>query len=255
VKHVDGSDYNEDTPSVDGSGRSAAVEVADSLREQIQRGERGIGEWLREQKLCDEFHVGRTVVRTALRNLAEDGLVTLEKNRGGYVSTTTLQEVFDLFELRAGLYGVAARFACIRGSTALVREIISKIEFMMADAERGQRADELIRQSEEIFSLMSSVASSDARRMIEAVRRKTRWHYSYIGLEESPRGAGPFDHWSNVRAALLSRDADKASSEARNIIYYIQTRVGQHMLARGLGMQDLHQPLSHGRRAATPSGR
>ena len=241
--------------ATDGSARRAAMDVADRLREQIQRGEREIGAWLREQKLCDEFQVGRTVVRTALRTLAEDGLVTLEKNRGAYVSTTTLQEVFDLFELRAGLYGVAARFACIRGTAGLVGDIVGKIDGMLADAERGQRADELIRQSEDIFSLMSSAASADARRMIEAVRRKTRWHYSYIGLIESPRGVGPFDHWSNVRAAFLSRNADKASDEARHIIYYMQNRVGRIMLARGLGMQDLHRPFQHRRGAAKLTSR
>src|SRR5580698_6760260 len=110
-------------------GRSegpTAEEVTERLRRQIQDGLWGPGEWLREARLCTEFEVGRSIVRRALRNLADDGLVDLKANCGASVKQTTLQEVFDLFELRAGLYGVAARFACIRATPPLMAEILEK---------------------------------------------------------------------------------------------------------------------------------
>src|SRR6185369_15465120 len=91
---------------VRGEGPSAA-EVAERLRHQIQEGLWSPGEWMREARLCAEFNVGRSIVRRALGSLADDGLVILEANRGACVTATTLQEVFDLYELRAGLYGVA----------------------------------------------------------------------------------------------------------------------------------------------------
>src|ERR1700742_4864926 len=112
-----------------------AVEVAERLRHQIQEGLWQPGEWLREARLCEEFKVGRSIVRRALGNLADDGLVVLEPNRGASVTVTTLQEVFDLYELRAGLYGVAARFACIRASATLMAEILQKADVLLADSE------------------------------------------------------------------------------------------------------------------------
>ncbi|WP_049974104.1 GntR family transcriptional regulator [Azospirillum sp. B4] len=216
-----------------GEGPSAE-EVTERLRRQIQDGVWGPGEWLREARLCAEFDVGRTIVRRALRNLADDGLVDLQANRGASVKHTSLQEVFDLFELRAGLYGVAARFACIRATPPALAEILEKADRLIAASEAGAAAEDLIAQSEVIFSLMAETASVETRTMIAAVRRKTRWHYSYAGLAEGP---GPFGHWRLMRAALAARDPAGAAEGARDILYYMQNEVARVMLARGLGVQ------------------
>ncbi|HEX3888021.1 MAG TPA: GntR family transcriptional regulator [Phenylobacterium sp.] len=230
-----------------GDGPTAA-EVTERLRRQIQDGLWTPGEWLREPRLCAEFQVGRSIVRRALRNLADDGLVVLEPHRGASVTLTTLQEVFDLYELRAALYGVAARFACVRAPAALMSEILQKSDFLLAASEAGETAEELIHQSEVIFSLMAGTASLDAQAMIAAVRRKTRWHISYKGLALSP--PGPFDHWRSMRAALAARDPAGAAEGARNILYYMQNEVSRLMLSRGLGMQESPQSSTHRRRAA-----
>jgi DNA-binding GntR family transcriptional regulator len=231
------------------SGPSAA-EVTERLRRQIQDGQWSPGEWLREARLCAEFDVGRSIVRRALRDLADDGLIILEPNRGASVTVTTLQEVFDLYELRAGLYGVAARFACIRASSAAMAEILEKTDGLLAAADAGESAEELIHQSEVIFSLMADCASAEAQKMIGAVRRKTRWHYSYIGLAESPQAAGVFDHWRVVRAGLMARDPTRAAEGARGILYFMQNEVSRWMLARGLGMQEPSPPSTRRVRGA-----
>lgn len=230
-----------------GEGPSAD-DVTERLRRQIQDGLWAPGEWLREARLCTEFKVGRSIVRRALRNLADDGLVDLKANCGASVKQTTLQEVFDLFELRAGLYGVAARFACIRASPPLMAEIVEKADILLKASVSGASAEELIGQSEVIFSLMAGTASADAQAMIAAVRRKTRWHYSYTGL--STEGPGPFEHWRVMRAALAARDPTRAAEGARNILYYMQNEVSRLMLARGLGMQQSVQESPPRRRGA-----
>jgi len=227
-----------------------AAEVTERLRHQIQEGLWSPGESLREARLCAEFEVGRSIVRRALSNLADDGMVVLEPNRGASVTVTTLQEVFDLYELRAGLYGVAARFACIRAPAPLMAEILKKADVLIAASKAGTPANELIHQSEAIFCLMAGPASAEAQKMIEAVRRKTRWHWSYVGLEQSSTVQGPFDHWVTMRAGLAARDPAKAADGARNILYFMQSEVAQLMLSRGLGMQESAQPSPPRRRAA-----
>ncbi|THD61255.1 GntR family transcriptional regulator [Phenylobacterium sp.] len=245
----------EEPPRRPGRGRGddraagpTAAEVTERLRRQIQDGVWTPGEWMREPRLCTEFEVGRSIVRRALRNLADDGLVILEPNRGASVTVTTLQEVFDLYELRSALYGVAARYACIRASAALMAEILEKSDTLLAASESGETAEELIRQSEVIFRLMAGTASADAQAAIAAVRRKTRWHISYKGLALSP--PGPFDHWRVMRAGLAARDPARAAEGARNILYYMQTEVSRLMLSRGLGMKEPAKPPAARRRKA-----
>ena len=129
----------------------------------------GPGEWLREVKLCGEFGVGRSTIRRALRTLADDGLLEIEENRGARVSATTVEEVFDLYEVRAALYGLAARFACLRASDAQIRNILVKIDRMLGDAESGTPAEQIIELSESIFSDMSQCASAVRRPVDVAV--------------------------------------------------------------------------------------
>jgi DNA-binding GntR family transcriptional regulator len=231
-----------------------ADDVAHALRLQIQKSALTPGEWLREVKLCAEFGVGRSIVRRALRTLADDGLIELEENRGARVSATTVEEVFDLYEVRAALYGLAARFACQRASDSAIRGMLVKIDQLLAHAAAGDPAEDIIAVSEAIFSEMAESASPDAQKMIDAVRRKTRYHFSYVALAINADGPGPYEHWRHVRAALVSRDADKAAQSARDILYYMQSEVARIMLARGPRVrEDAPLPVAHApikRRAA-----
>jgi DNA-binding GntR family transcriptional regulator len=240
-----------DTPQhSDPAATITADGLADVLRQRIQTSEVLPDAWLREAKLCGEFGIGRSVVRRALRALAEDGLVELEENRGARVRETSVEEVFDLYEVRAALYGLAARFACQRASHAAIQDMLGKIDALLAAADKGAPAQEIMTISEAIFSAMAQISSPDAQRMIESVRRKTRWHYSYVALAINAAGAGPYEHWRHVRSALVSRDADKASAAARNILYFMQSEVARIMLARGPGLRE-RMPHS----AATGTGR
>lgn len=141
----------------------------------------------------------------------------------------------------AALYGLAARFACLRASDAAV-------------AATGAPAKQIIALSEAIFSDMAEVASSDAQRMIEAIRRKTRFHFSYVALALSADGPGPYAHWRRVRAALVMRDANVASHAARAILYFMQSEVARIMLAHGSRVREAAPPTTPSRKPRTAKG-
>ncbi|WP_161965999.1 GntR family transcriptional regulator [Steroidobacter cummioxidans] len=235
VSLIEGQNRTSEPPA------ATADDLAHALRHRIQKSELAPGEWLREARLCNEFGVGRSTVRRALRTLADDGLIELEENRGARVLAATAEEVFDLYEVRAALYGLAARFACLRASDAAIRHMLVNIDRLLSDAESGAPAEQIIEVSEAIFSAMAESASRDAQKMIESVRRKTRFHFSYVALALTANGPGPYEHWRRVRAALLTRDAAAASEAARDILYFMQGEVARIMLA-------------HGRRAANNRG-
>lgn len=235
---------------IDGRDTQSPAWIADQLRQRILNREIPAGEWLREKMLSDEFNVGRSIVRRVLRSLAEDGLVNLEENRGACVAAATPQEVFDLYEVRAALYGLATRFACRRAPDELMSQIISKIDVLLADSESGVPARDIIEESEDIFSLMASVSSVDAQKMIDQVRRKTRWQYSWIALEHMINPPGPYHYWRIVREGLLKRDVEMASKAARDIILYMQGEVSQRMLSQGMGF--MSSPQNPPSQAAKP---
>ncbi|MFL6680587.1 MAG: GntR family transcriptional regulator, partial [Burkholderiaceae bacterium] len=67
------------------------------------------GTRLVEQQIADVFEVSRTVVRQALNQLSRDRLVTLEPARGACVSTPSIDEARQVFQVRRLIEGGMVR--------------------------------------------------------------------------------------------------------------------------------------------------
>lgn len=67
---------------------------------------------LGERELSEIFKVSRIVIRQALIRLADDGLATIERNRGAFVARPSLQEALELYDaLTLVEQGVAAQLS------------------------------------------------------------------------------------------------------------------------------------------------
>lgn len=84
--------------------------IADDLGSAIARGEFTAGERLREQEIAERFGVSRGPAREAIRALAQRGLAIFYPRRGAYVVDLSIDAVIDLFNTRAVLLGLAARY-------------------------------------------------------------------------------------------------------------------------------------------------
>jgi DNA-binding GntR family transcriptional regulator len=97
--------YSPSSPSRPGivpiQRQTIASMTVEALRERILRGDYPEGEPLRQDALAEELGVSRIPVREALRQLEAEGLVTFSPHRGAVVSSLSLDEIDELFELRA----------------------------------------------------------------------------------------------------------------------------------------------------------
>src|SRR5262245_22689559 len=75
--------------------------TADAVRERILRGHYAEGHPLRQELIAAELGVSRIPVREALRQLEAEGLVTFNPHHGAVVSTLSLKQIQEVFELRA----------------------------------------------------------------------------------------------------------------------------------------------------------
>jgi len=93
-------------------GRQSSPEViAESLRQAIIDGQLGPGESLRQENLAQHYAVSRIPVREALRRLESEGWIVLLRNRGARVSPLSVDEVREIYEIRASLEATALRLA------------------------------------------------------------------------------------------------------------------------------------------------
>lgn len=85
--------------------------VAERIRADILNGSLKPGEWLRQERLAQEYGVSQMPVREALKELAAEGLVEHVPYRGVRVVEFSADDVADLYASRSFLEGMAARAA------------------------------------------------------------------------------------------------------------------------------------------------
>lgn len=93
------------------NGNGTSDSVYEQLRHAILYGQIPPGAWLRQTDLAKQFGVSRTPIREAMRSLEQEGLVELVPNHGARATNLTLEAFEELYALRIGLEGLAARLA------------------------------------------------------------------------------------------------------------------------------------------------
>ncbi len=90
---------------------SSADQIAQVLEQEILEGSYRRDEHLQQAEICRRFGVSRTPAREALRKLQALSLVELVPNRGAKVRLPTLNELREVYQVRAELEGFAAALA------------------------------------------------------------------------------------------------------------------------------------------------
>ena len=108
-------------------GYSLSGRVFHTIRENILSGKYKCDEELKEKTLGDELGVSRTPVREALRQLELEGLVRIIPNRGAFVEGITKEDVKDIYEIRARLEGLCAKWAADRITKDQIAELEENI--------------------------------------------------------------------------------------------------------------------------------
>lgn len=91
--------------------KSATTLIMESLRQRISNREFPESEALRQESLAQEYGVSVAPVREALARLEAEGILTLNRHRGYVVKTLSLDDIRQLYEIRALLETELLRFS------------------------------------------------------------------------------------------------------------------------------------------------
>jgi DNA-binding GntR family transcriptional regulator len=120
---------------------TSAVRTLSTVRELILHGQLPPGARLGEVELAERLGVSRTPVREALSRLAAEGLVEIVPNRGARVSSWTVAELEEVFELRAALEPRLTALAVPRATAADVAELERLARDMAREGAPGPHRD------------------------------------------------------------------------------------------------------------------
>lgn len=91
--------------------KSTSGVVVDALRQAILRGELKASQPIRQQEIAEQLGVSVIPVREALMVLEGEGLVTIFPNRGAIVSSLSVSEADEIYQMRIALECLALRQA------------------------------------------------------------------------------------------------------------------------------------------------
>lgn len=111
--------------------------IASRLRYAIISRQLKPGEHLREFPLAEQFGVSRVPVREALIRLEHEGLVRGEPRRGAFVIGMTMDDIRELYDVRAVLEVRGARLAAEAKDPTSIEKLQGIIKQFGRDAKRG----------------------------------------------------------------------------------------------------------------------
>ncbi|WP_030440942.1 GntR family transcriptional regulator [Actinoplanes subtropicus] len=192
-------------------------DARDALRDAILAGEYLPGERLVEAQLCERFGISRFTVRAALQDLAADGLVKVERNKGAHVRKVTLDEAVEITEVRMVLEGLVAARAATQVTDAQASEL-DEIGLLMR---RAISAGEFRRYgdlNQRLHGLIRAIAGHrTADSIIETLRGQLVRHQFMISLHPG-RPAISLPQHERIIEAIRQRDPKAAESAMREHI-------------------------------------
>lgn len=130
----------------------------------LRSGKYRAGERLVADNIATEIGTSRMPVREALRRLAAEGLVTIKANRGVTAAAPNVQEMNEVFEMRAVLEGLAVRMAVPHLTADDLRHLEQLLEAMEPHSENQADWTTVHRNFHELLC-----AKSEAPRLLRQI--------------------------------------------------------------------------------------
>jgi len=192
-------------------GRSVSdlQDVHAQLRSAILRGDFAPRQRLIEAELAERYGAGRFVIRNALLQLAADGLVELQPNRGARVREISVDEAVEITEIRRAVESLVAARAAERVTDTGIDELRALGERMSVAVEQG----ELLRYSDlnaMLHSRLREIAGhATATRIIEQLNGQMVRHQFRLSLVPGRPSVSLPEHLAIIDA-VCDRDPDRA---------------------------------------------
>ena len=140
-------------------------EIRDQLIEQILNGRLAPGERIVEMRIAQQFGVSQAPVREALRDLDLLGFVVSSPFRGAIVRQLSVEELVQLYPIRAVLEGLAARHAATRIDAITVKKLERLLATMRTAADRGDHR----RAVEADFAFHLTIVEASGNRLLQQI--------------------------------------------------------------------------------------
>jgi DNA-binding GntR family transcriptional regulator len=192
------------------------------LRRAILEGEYGPSDRLVEEQVAERLGVSRTPVRQALTMLEAEGLVEIEPNKGAAVCSFSVDDVWEIYDLRAVLEGHAARRAASRvepRELVRLRSLADEMEGAGRFADHEEEVRWLVAKNGEFHATVVAASRNvRLRRLVERTVQVPLVYKAFFWYGARERTIS--DHYHRqILHALETGDAERAEIVMREHVY------------------------------------
>lgn len=184
------------------------------IRDAILRGDFAPHQRLIEADLSDRFEASRASVRTALMNLAGEGLVERLPNRGARVRAISVEEAIEIVEVRVGLEELCARKAAENLAEEDAADLAELREQIRTAAETGDLVGYASLNQEMDRRIRDLSGHATATQLLERLHAQSARHQFRLAYQPGRIGQSAPEHIAIIDA-VLARDPDAAAEATR----------------------------------------
>lgn len=213
--------------------QSLPEQIAAQLSERIVSGAYTPGQRVMEQAIAEEFDVSRGPVREALRLLEKEGLVMILPRRGAQVTNPTIEEVNEIFDIRAMLNGLRDRLIAEgRQREHLIPLLEQDIARLAQTAAVPGPGDEYIEIVLRLNRLLTQAAGNQRLQAILGSLAVQTVRYTRLGLSTPQRRRQSVQNWQSLLRAIREGDGDAAERIARQRVIDSRNAAVEHLRAQ-----------------------
>jgi DNA-binding GntR family transcriptional regulator len=188
--------------------------VVDEIREAIVRGEFVPNQRLVEADLSEQFAASRATVRSALAELANEGLVERVQNRGARVRAISVDEAVEICEVRMVVEGLCAAKAAERISRDEAKQL-KAIGKQMRSAASGGDVLGYSQLNQELHQRVREISGQrTARDVLERLRAQGVRHQFKLAMRPGRPNVSLPEHLAIIDA-ICAHDAAAAEEAVR----------------------------------------
>ena len=213
--------------------QSLPEQIAARLSERIVSGTYAPGQRIMEQNVAEEFEVSRGPVREALRLLEKDGLVMILPRRGAQVTNPSIEEVNEIFDIRAMLNGLRDRLIAEGQHRAQLIPVLEQDIARLAEtAASPGPGDEYIDIVLRLNRLLTQAAGNQRLQAILGSLAVQTVRYTRLGLSTPQRRQQSVRNWQSLLQAIRDGDGDAAERIARQRVIDSRDAAARHLRAQ-----------------------
>jgi DNA-binding GntR family transcriptional regulator len=185
------------------------AQIAAQIGRAIVEGEFEAGRKLREVDLAQSFGVSRASVREALRMVESEGLVTILPQRGAQVTALSVEELQDVYDIRATMLTASSSPEIHKR----LGELLKDLRAARDDADAYARASLAMAE----FCVRSAGSKRLADLILSFSRQTAR--YMKLSIATPERRRRSYANWTELVAALTDGNATAAEQIARRQVH------------------------------------